>query len=142
MAQPFRLAQGGRIDRTKPIAIRFNGRAVEAFAGDTVASALLANGIHFAARSFKLHRPRGVFSHGSEEPNALLSVDRGGGRIDPNNSASAIEAVDGLSLRSQNHWPSLQFDIGAVNGALSPLFVAGFYYQRLMWPCSSSDTLY
>src|SRR5256885_14310094 len=95
MAQPFRLAQGGRIDRTKPIAIRFNGRAVEAYAGDTVASALLANGIHFVGRSFKYHRPRGVFSHGSEEPNALLSVDRGGGRIDPNKRASRIRAGGG-----------------------------------------------
>ena len=142
MVQTYRLVRGGRIDRSKPIAMRFNGKELEAFAGDTVASALLANGIHFAARSFKFHRPRGVFSHGSEEPNALLSVDRGGGRIDPNNSASAIEAVDGLSLRSQNHWPSLQFDVGAVNGALSPLFVAGFYYKTFMWPRSFWDRVY
>ena len=140
--QTYRLVRGGRIDRSKPIAMRFNGKELEAFAGDTVASALLANGIHFAARSFKLHRPRGVFSHGSEEPNALLSVDRGGGRIDPNNRASTIEAVDGLSLRSQNHWPSLQFDVGAVNGALSPLFVAGFYYKTFMWPRSFWDRVY
>ena len=126
MAQPFRLAQGGRIDRSKPIAMRFNGRVVEAYAGDTVASALLANGIHLVGRSFKYHRPRGLFSHGSEEPNALFSVDRGGGRIDPNNRGTSIEAVDGIGLASQNHWPTLGFDIGAVNTALSPLFVAGF----------------
>src|SRR5947208_7258161 len=141
MARAFRLAQGGRIDRTKPIAIRFNGRAVEAYAGDTVASALLANGIHFVGRSFKFHRPRGIFSLGSEEPNALLSVDRGGGRVDPNNRAPIIEAVDGLSLRSQNHWPSLQFDLGAVGGGLSPLLVAGFYYKTVMWPRSFWDRI-
>src|SRR4051812_49340648 len=118
MAQPFRLAEGGRIDRGKPIAFGFNGKRIEAYAGDTVASALLANDIHFVGRSFKYHRPRGILSHGVEEANALFSVDRGGGRIDPNNRASGIEAVDGLSVRSQNHWPSLALDVGAVNNVL------------------------
>src|SRR4249919_2957223 len=122
--------------------MRFNGRVIAAYAGDTVASALLANGIHFVGRSFKYHRPRGVFSHGSEEPNALLSVDRGGDRVDPNNRASSIEAVDGLSISSQNHWPSLGFDVGAINDVLSPLLVAGFYYKTFMWPRSFWDKLY
>jgi len=142
LAQPFRLAAGGRIDRTKPIAMSFNGQAVEAYAGDTVASALLANGIHFVGRSFKYHRPRGIFSHGSEEPNALFSIDRGGDRIDPNNRGTSVEAVEGMGLASQNHWPMLGFDIGAINDALSPLFVAGFYYKTFMWPRSFWDKLY
>jgi sarcosine oxidase, subunit alpha len=122
--------------------MRFNGRVVEAYAGDTVASALLANGIHLVGRSFKYHRPRGLFSHGSEEPNALFSVDRGGGRIDPNNRGTSIEAVDGMGLASQNHWPTLGFDIGAVNALLSPVLVAGFYYKTFMWPRSFWDKLY
>jgi sarcosine oxidase, subunit alpha len=142
MAQPFRLAEGGRIDRARPIALGFNGRPVEAYAGDTVASALLANGIHFVGRSFKYHRPRGIFSHGVEEPNALLWVYRGGGRADPNNRASSIEAVEGLSVHSQNHWPSLGLDVGAINDGLAPLLVAGFYYKTFMWPRSFWDKLY
>ena len=142
MPQPYRLALGGRIDRTKPIAMWFNGRVVEAYAGDTVASALLANGIHLVGRSFKYHRPRGIFSHGAEEPNALFAVDRGGDRVDPNNRASSIEAVEGLSLGSQNHWPSLGFDVGAINDVLSPMLVAGFYYKTFMWPRSFWDRLY
>ena len=142
MAQTYRLARGGRIDRSKPIAMRFNGTTIEAFAGDTAASALLANGVHFVARSFKYHRPRGIFSHGSEEPNALLTVDRGQGRIDPNSGASSIDAVNGLSLRSQNHWPSLGLDLAAVSDALSGLLVAGFYYKTFMWPRSFWRTVY
>ena len=122
--------------------MRFNGRAIEAYAGDTVASALLANGIHLVGRSFKYHRPRGVFSHGAEEPNALFAVDRGGDRIDPNNRASSVEAVDALSVRSQNHWPSLGFDVGALGDVLSPLLVAGFYYKTFMWPRSFWSRLY
>ena len=142
MAQRFRLAEGGRIDRAKPIALSFNGKPVEACAGDTVASALLADGIHFVGRSFKYHRPRGIFSHGAEEPNALFSIDRGGGRIDPNNRGTSVEAVDGLAIASQNHWPSLGFDAGAINDVLAPLLVAGFYYKTFMWPRSFWDKLY
>src|SRR5262249_2618586 len=85
---------------------------------------------------FKYHRPRGIFSHGVEEPNALLWVDRGGGRAEPNNRASCVEAVDGLSVRSQNHWPALQLDVGAINDVLAPLLAAGFYYKTFMWPRS------
>src|SRR5215471_17125176 len=99
-----RLPAGGRIDRSRPLAVRFNGRELHGFAGDTVASILLANGVHHVARSFKYHRPRGIVSHGSDEPSALLTVDRGRGRVDPNNRATVIEAVDGLATSSQNHW--------------------------------------
>ncbi|MBA9070431.1 sarcosine oxidase subunit alpha [Methylobacterium sp. RAS18] len=142
MAQPFRLSRGGRIDRTRPIAFEFNGKPVHGFAGDTVASALLANGIHLVGRSFKYHRPRGILSHGPDEPSALLSVDRGPGRIDPNNRASVVEARSGLRTTSQNHWPSLDFDVGAVNDLLSPVFVAGFYYKTFMWPRKFWDRVY
>jgi len=80
MTQPFRLAAGGRIDRTRPIAFTFDGRAYQGYAGDTLASALLANDVHLVGRSFKYHRPRGILSAGSEEPNALVTIDRGPGR--------------------------------------------------------------
>lgn len=142
MAQPFRLSRGGRIDRTRPVRFTFNGRTVEGFHSDSVASALLANGIHLVGRSFKYHRPRGILSHGPDEPSALLSVDRGPGRIDPNNRASVVEARDGLKTLSQNHWPSLEHDIGAVNDLLSTVFVAGFYYKTFMWPRKFWDKVY
>ncbi len=142
MSSSYRLPTGGRIDRGKPIVMRFNGREISAFEGDTAASALLANGHHFVGRSFKYHRPRGILSHGSDEANALLDVDRGGNRRDPNNRATVVEAFDGLSLRSQNHWPALGFDIGAVNDALGSLFAAGFYYKTFMWPQAFWKALY
>jgi sarcosine oxidase subunit alpha len=142
MAQTYRLARGGRIDRASPIAMRFNGTTIEGYAGDTIASALLANGIHFVARSFKYHRPRGIFSHGSEEPNGLFAVDRGGARIDPNTRATTTEAVNGLSLRSQNHWPSLALDVGAAIDVFSALLAAGFYYKTFMWPRSFWRKIY
>lgn len=142
MAQPFRLPTGGRVDRSRLIRFTFNGRAIEGYSGDTVASALLAQGVHHVARSFKYHRPRGILSHGSDEPSALLSVSRGAGRVDPNNRASVVEARDGLVTGSQNHWPSLDFDVGAVNDLLSPVFVAGFYYKTFMWPRSFWDKVY
>jgi sarcosine oxidase, subunit alpha len=134
MAQAFRLPRGGRIDRQRPVTFRFNGRSVGGYHGDTVASALIANGIHLVARSFKYHRPRGIVAHGSDEPNALLEVDRGRGRADPNNRATVVEAFDGLDVTSQNHWPSLDFDVGEVNDLLSPLLPSGFYYKTFMWP--------
>ena len=140
--QPFRLATGGRIDRAAPLNVTFNGRALSGFAGDTMASILLAHGVHFVGRSFKYHRPRGILSHGSDEPNALLAIDRGPGRIDPNNRASVVEARDRIAARSQNHWPSLDFDVGAINDVLSPVFVAGFYYKTFMWPRGFWDRVY
>lgn len=141
-AQPFRLSKGGHIDRARRVRFTFNGRTVEGFAGDTVASALLANGIHLVGRSFKYHRPRGIFTHGSDEPNALLDVARGPGRRDPNNRATIVEAVDGLEVRSQNHWPSLGWDLGAINDLLAPVFVAGFYYKTFKWPRAFWHRLY
>jgi sarcosine oxidase subunit alpha len=142
MAQPFRLPSGGRIDRARPICFSFNRRTIEGYVGDTVASALLANGIHFVGRSFKYHRPRGILSHGSDEPNALLNISRGFGRTDPNNRATVVEAIDGLTAATQNHWPSLEHDIGAVNDLFSPVLVAGFYYKTFMWPRSFWDKVY
>ena len=142
MTQTHRLSDRGRIDRTKPIAFRFNGAIIHGYAGDTIASALIANGLHLMGRSFKYHRPRGLLSHGSEEPNALLDIDRGFGRADPNNRASVAEAREGLVVASQNHWPSLRYDFGAINDRLSPIFVAGFYYKTFMWPASFWKKLY
>ncbi|MFG1360375.1 sarcosine oxidase subunit alpha family protein [Xanthobacter pseudotagetidis] len=142
MAQEFRLPVGGRIDRAKPLAFTFNGRTIEGYAGDTLASALLASGIRLMGRSFKYHRPRGVLAHGADEPNALFNVDRGSGRADPNNRATVVEAVAGLKVSSQNHWPSLEHDIGQVNDLLAPVLTAGFYYKTFMWPRSFWDKLY
>ncbi len=137
-----RLADRGRIDRSKPIIIQFNGREVPAYEGDTVASALLANGIVHVGRSFKYHRPRGLLAAGAEEPNALLDIDRGHGRREPNNRATVVEAFDGLVARSQNHWPSLRYDIGTFNDVASPLFSAGFYYKTFMWPSAAWKKIY
>ena len=138
----FRLPAGGRIDRSRPLSIRFNGRHITGCSGDTVASILLANGIHHVARSFKYHRPRGVVSHGSDEPSALLTINLGRGRIDPNNRASVVEACDGLEVSSQNHWPSLNFDLAEVNDLVAPLFAAGFYYRTFKWPKEFWGRLY
>ena len=133
MRQPFRLPQGGIVDRRRRLAFEFDGTRFEGHPGDTLASALLANGVHFVARSFKYHRPRGIFSAGSEEPNALVQLGRGA-RTEPNVRATTAELFDGLVASSQNCWPSLGFDIGALNGMLSPLLPAGFYYKTFMWP--------
>ena len=133
--QPFRLPSGGLIDRGRPLAFDFDGRPYQGYHGDTLASALLANGVNLVARSFKYHRPRGIFGAGAEEPNALVGL-RGGARAEPNLRATQIELFDGLEAASQNRWPSLAFDVGAVNGLLSPLLPAGFYYKTFMWPGS------
>ncbi|MEO3433069.1 sarcosine oxidase subunit alpha [Inquilinus sp. CAU 1745] len=131
-----RLPSGGRIDRTRAIGFRFNGRTLTGHAGDTLASALLANDVHLVGRSFKYHRPRGIVTAGAEEPNALVQVGDDPARTDPNIRATQAEIFDGFSARSQNCWPSVEFDIGTVNDALSPLFPAGFYYKTFMWPKS------
>lgn len=133
--QADRLAQGGFIDRSKPLRFRFNGKDLQGYAGDTLASALLANGVHLVGRSFKYHRPRGVFSAGAEEPNALVQLETGA-RTEPNIRATQIELYDGLVASSQNCWPSVRTDIGAVNNMLSRLLPAGFYYKTFMWPPS------
>ena len=140
--QPFRLPAGSCIDRAKPLRFTFNGEALTGYAGDTLASALLANGRVFLARSFKYHRPRGLLSHGSEEPNALVTLRGEDGRVDPNTRATMVELREGLVAESQNHWPSLEVDLGAVADLLSPLIPAGFYYKTFMWPASFWKKVY
>jgi sarcosine oxidase subunit alpha len=142
MTQPFRLETGGRVARGHKIGFRFDGRDYAGLQGDTLASALLANGVHLVGRSFKYHRPRGILSAGSEEPNALVTVDRGGGRITPNVRATQIELYEGLTATSQNRWPSLEFDAGAAAGWASPLLSAGFYYKTFLWPPAFWAMLY
>src|SRR6185437_5599778 len=113
MTQRFRLATGGTaIDRATPLAFDFDGRRHEGYAGDTLASALLANGVHLVARSFKYHRPRGIVTAGVEEPNALVQYGTGA-RSEPNTRATTLELHDGLIAASQNCWPSVGFDAGA-----------------------------
>ena len=132
-AQAFRLPLGGRIDRGKPLNFTFNGRAYQGYAGDTLASALLANGVHLVARSFKYHRPRGIVSAGPEEPNALVRVGSGA-RALPNLPATMVELYDGLEAASINCWPGVGFDFGAVANLFSRLLPPGFYYKTFMWP--------
>ena len=135
MSQPCRLVSGGRIDRTKELQFKFDGLMYTGYAGDTLASALLANGVRLLGRSFKYHRPRGLIAAGSEEPNALIQLEEGE-YTEPNTRATNIELYDGLIARSQNRWPSLEFDVGAVNSMVSRFLPAGFYYKTFMWPAS------
>ena len=128
-----RLSTGGRIDRSVPLTVTFDGRALSAFQGDTLASAMLANGVSLVGRSFKYHRPRGVYSAGVEEPGALVHL-RDGARHEPNVRATVTEAFDGLVATSQNAWPNVRFDIGTVNNLLSPFLSAGFYYKTFIGP--------
>jgi methylglutamate dehydrogenase subunit C len=137
----YRLPQGGLIDRQQPLSFEFDGRRYHGYSGDTLASALLASGVTIVGRSFKYHRPRGVLTAGSEEPNALVEL-RTGARREPNTRATVVELFDGLIAQSQNRWPSLRFDLGAVNGLLAPLLPAGFYYKTFMWPPSFWERLY
>ncbi|WP_112606173.1 sarcosine oxidase subunit alpha family protein (plasmid) [Rhizobium sp. WW22] len=137
----YRLSSGGRIDRSKTIAFSFDGRNLAGHPGDTLASALLANGIQLVDRSFKYHRPRGILTAGAAEPNALVTTGTGG-RTEANSRATMIELYDGFTARSQNRWPSLAFDFGAVNGLLSPFLSAGFYYKTFMWPAAFWEKVY
>lgn len=137
----YRLSSGGRIDRAKTIAFSFDGKDLTGHPGDTLASALLANGIKLVGRSFKYHRPRGILTAGAAEPNALVTTSTGG-RTEANTRTTMIELYDGLTARSQNRWPSLGFDIGAVNGLLSPFLSAGFYYKTFMWPAAFWEKVY
>src|SRR6266481_5235118 len=125
MSQPFRLASGGSIDRSRPFVFTFDGLDYQGYAGDTLASALLANGVILVGRSFKYHRPRGIMSAGAEEPNALIQLGAGA-RSEPNLRATQVELHEGLAGASVNCWPSVELDVGAVNNALSRLFPAGF----------------
>ena len=137
----MRISGKGLIDRSRPVSFRFDGNRYEGFEGDTVASALLASGVRLMGRSFKYHRPRGVLTAGSEEPNALITTGRGAGRT-PNVRATVQEAYTGLEARSQNAWPSLDFDVLAVNDLASPFLGAGFYYKTFMWPRRFWEAVY
>lgn len=141
MNPSHRLATGGLINRARPLSFTFDGKSYQGFEGDTLASALLANDVQLVARSFKYHRPRGILTAGSEEPNALVEL-RTSARHEPNVRATVAELYDGLVARSQNRWPSLGFDLGAVNSLLSPFFAAGFYYKTFMWPASFWENVY
>ncbi|SFB06932.1 N-methylglutamate dehydrogenase subunit C [Poseidonocella pacifica] len=132
---------GGLIDRSRTLSFTFDGRRYVGHPGDTLASALLANGVRLMGRSFKYHRPRGVLTAGSEEPSALVEL-RSGARREPNTKATVTELYDGLDAMSQNRWPSLKFDALGVNDFVSPLFAAGFYYKTFMWPKAFWEKLY
>ena len=129
-----RLQTGGRLlNKDVPLNFTFNGRKMQGYEGDTLASALLANNQMLMGRSFKYHRPRGVVSSGAEEPNALINMGEGT-RFEPNQRATTTELFDGLVAESQNHWPSLEFDIGAINSKLARFLPAGFYYKMFIHP--------
>ncbi|OUJ03902.1 sarcosine oxidase subunit alpha family protein [Acetobacter cibinongensis] len=141
MSKTFRLSGYGRVDRSRPVTFLFDGKPVKGYAGDTVASALLADGRHLMGRSFKYHRPRGPVSAGSDEPNALIGVGEGA-RHTPNLRATQVEVHEGLVAISQNRLPSLRFDVGIVNTLASPFLPAGFYYKTFMWPHGFWDKVY
>ena len=135
MSNAFRIDGAGRIDRSKSLNFTFNRRPLLGYAGDTLASALLANGVHFVARSFKYHRPRGILTAGHEEPNALVQLERGA-YTEPNLRATEIELYEGLAASSLNCFPSVEFDLRAMHALASPIIVAGFYNKTFKWPKS------
>jgi len=129
-----RLAKGGRlINRTHPVEFSFNGKRFKGFQGDTLAAGLLANDQVLVGRSFKYHRPRGIVASGPEEPNALVNLGAGA-RLEPNQRTTTTELFDGLECTSQNHWPSLDFDVGVVNNYAARFMPAGFYYKTFIHP--------
>ena len=139
--QACRLPDGGRIDRTKPLSFSFDGRRYSGFSGDTLAAALLANGVRLVARSFKYHRARGIYAAGIEEPNALFTLESGD-RVVPNVRGTGAELYEGLIARSQNRWPSLRLDVMSAVGLFPKLFAAGFYYKTFMGPTRKSWLIY
>ena len=130
----FRVGKTKFVDETNRISFIFDGKKYFGYKGDTLASALIANGIHLVGRSFKYHRPRGIMSCGSEEANAIFQVADNTNRTEPNVRATELEIYEGLNVKSQNCWPSVNFDIGGVNNFISPFIPAGFYYKTFMWP--------
>ena len=134
LPESMRTDAGGRVERRTDIRFSFDGLDYLGCGGDTLASALLANGVHLVGRSVKYHRPRGIMASGAEEANALVTVMRGGGRVTPNLRATQVELYEGLEAHSQNRWPSLGTDFGAVAGLAGPMLSAGFYYKTLMGP--------
>ncbi len=135
LARPNRLAAGGRINRGKPVQFKFNGKTYGGYQGDTVASALLANGVHLIGRSWKYHRPRGIVAAGSEDPNALLQLNEGAYTV-PNARATQVELYHGLTARSVNCWPNAKFDLMRASSLVAKFLPAGFYYKTFMWPKS------
>ena len=135
MPQEFRLDNIGLINRDKKISFKFNGKNYFGYEGDTLASALIANGVHLVGRSFKYHRPRGFFGAGVDEPYAIVQLYRNK-ETDPNVRATEQELFEGLEATSVNCWPNVNFDIGAINNFLNKFFPAGFYYKTFMWPKS------
>jgi sarcosine oxidase subunit alpha len=133
MTTAYRLSEGGRIERDRPLSFTFNGKRYVGYAGDTLASALLANGVSVVARSWKYHRPRGVVGRGVEVPNALVQLETGA-RTTPNACATEVELYEGLTATSVNCWPSVDHDWMAVSGMFGRLMPAGFYYKTFMWP--------
>ena len=138
----YRKTARGSVDTSRMVNFTFDGTAYQGVQGDTLASALLANGVHLMGRSFKYHRPRGVLGSGSEEPNALVTIDRGKGRVTSNMRATSVELFEGLKASSQNRSPNLKFDVGAFNNVFSMFFPAGFYNKTFMWPKSFWDKVY
>ena len=136
MSKNLRVKTSKFVDETYRVSFKFNGSRYYGYKGDTLASALLANDIHLVGRSFKYHRPRGIMTSGSEEPNAIVQLHNNSDRTEPNVRATEIEIYEGLEASSQNCWPSVNFDIGGINNLLSPLLPAGFYYKTFMWPAS------
>ena len=136
-----RLAEGGFIDRGRRLTFHFDGKPFVGHPGDTLASALIANGVSLVGRSFKYHRPRGIMTAGPEEPNGLVELGASD-RTAPNTKATEVALFDGLEARSQNRWPSLRFDLMAVNGLAGKAISAGFYYKTFMWPASFWEKVY
>ncbi len=136
MSKNLRVKSSKFVDETYRVSFKFNGSRYYGYKGDTLASALLANNIHLVGRSFKYHRPRGIMTSGSEEPNAIVQLHNNSDRTEPNVRATEVEIYEGLEASSQNCWPSVNFDIGGINNLLSPLLPAGFYYKTFMWPAS------
>ena len=136
MSKNLRVKSSSFIDETTRVSFKFNGTTLFGYKGDTLASALLANNIHLVGRSFKYHRPRGIMTSGSEEPNAMVQLHNNSSRTEPNVRVTEVELYDGLEASSQNCWPSVNFDFGGINNFLSPLLPAGFYYKTFMWPAS------
>ena len=133
---------GGDLQRSQPLRFEFDGRSYQGLQGDTLASALLANGVHLIGRSFKYHRPRGIMAAGPEDPNALVTIRRDAARSTPNLNATQVELYDGLVAYSQNRWPSLRFDTARINDLLSRFIPSGFYYKTFMWPRKAWHSLY
>ncbi|AYG60148.1 sarcosine oxidase subunit alpha family protein [Rhizobium jaguaris] len=137
----YRLSSGGLINRSRPLSFKFDGKNMKGMEGDTLAAALLANDTMLVGRSFKYHRPRGILTAGSAEPNALVTIGKDG-RVEPNTRATVAELYQGMTAVSQNRWPSLKYDFAAINGLFSPFFGAGFYYKTFMWPAAFWEKVY